>query len=347
MMTRLQFNDEGKVYNNLKIIAKVAPRITPSGNKETRVEVECLACGTHKEVAWSKVKSGHTKSCGCTAEARRKDITGQRFGSLVAIESTGVKKKGSLLWRCKCDCGNTKDVSVSGLGSGQYQSCGCMQHKGSPRDLKGQTFGRLTAIEPVGTNKSRQYLWRCDCSCGNTHTVTGTSLIEGQTKSCGCYAAEVHGKASITHGMSHTPEYQAWKNALYRCTKSSNKKFKDYGGRGIKMCERWSEPLPKGFLNFYEDMGDCNGLTLERVDVNGDYSPDNCVWADVFVQGFNTRMSTSNTSGVTGVCETKDGKWQAYIGYMGRNVHLGYFIKFEDAVSVRKEAELKYHGKNK
>lgn len=291
MMTRLQFNDEGKVYNNLKIIAKVAPRITPSGNKETRVEVECLACGTHKEVAWSKVKSGHTKSCGCTAEARRKDITGQRFGSLVAIESTGVKKKGSLLWRCKCDCGNTKDVSVSGLGSGQYQSCGCMQHKGSPRDLKGQTFGRLTAIEPVGTNKSRQYLWRCDCSCGNTHTVTGTSLIEGQTKSCGCYAAEVHGKASITHGMSHTPE--------------------------------------------------------ERVDVNGDYSPDNCVWADVFVQGFNTRMSTSNTSGVTGVCETKDGKWQAYIGYMGRNVHLGYFIKFEDAVSVRKEAELKYHGKNK
>lgn len=346
-MTRLQFNDEGKVYNNLKIIGKVAPRVISNGNKETRVEVECLACGTHKEVAWSKVKSGHTKSCGCTAEARRKDITGQRFGSLVALESTGVKKKGSFLWRCECDCGNTKDVSVSDLGSGQYKSCGCLQNKGSPKNLQGQVFGRLIAEEPVGKNNSGQYIWRCSCSCGNSHITTGTSLIEGNTKSCGCYATDVCGKASITHGMSHTAEYHAWKNALYRCTKTSNKKYKDYGGRGIKMCERWAEPLPNGFLNFYQDMGNSNGLTLERVDVNGDYSPENCIWADVYVQGFNTRMSPLNTSGVTGVCASNNGMWQAYIGYQGRKLHLGHFASFEDAVSTRKAAEIKYHGKNK
>lgn len=346
-MTRLKFTDEGRVYNKLKIVKQVAPRINSAGNKETRVEVECLACGTHKEVAWSKVKSGHTKSCGCTAESRRKDITNQRFGSLVAIESTGVKKKGSFLWRCKCDCGNTKDVSVSDLGMGKCQSCGCLQNKGTPKDIKGKLFGRLTAEEPVGKNKAGQYIWRCSCSCGNSHTTTGTSLIQGHTKSCGCYATEVCGKAAITHGMSHTAEYQAWKNALYRCTKPSDASYSDYGGRGIKMCSRWSEPLPKGFLNFFEDMGNSNGLTLERVDVNGNYSPENCVWADVYTQGFNTRMHSTNTSGVTGVSELKNGRWQAYINHLGKRIPLGYHDTFESAVLARKAAELRYYGKNK
>lgn len=346
-MTRLQFNDEGKVYNSLKIIRKVAPRITSSGNKETRVEVECLACGTYKEVAWSKVKSGHTKSCGCIAEGRRKDITGTRFGSLVAQFSLNKKKKGSFLWECVCDCGNTKELTVSELNGGGYQSCGCLQNQGSPRDLKGQVFGRLTALESIGKNTAGQYIWSCSCSCGNTHNVTGTNLIEGNTKSCGCYAAEVCGKTSITHGMSHTQEYHAWKNALYRCTKPSNKSYKDYGGRGIKVCARWSEPLPVGFLNFLEDMGSCNDLTLEREDVNGDYCPDNCVWADMYTQGFNTRMHSTNTSGVTGVSQMKDGRWQSYINHMGKRIPLGYYNTFESAVSVRKSAELHYHGKNK
>lgn len=346
-MTRLKFNDEGKIYNNLKIIKEAPSRINSGGNKETRVEVECLVCGTHKEVTWSKVKSGHTKSCGCISEGRRKDIAGQRFGSLVAVQSLNKKKKSSILWVCKCDCGGTKELTVSELVSGSYQSCGCLQHKGTPRDLRGQIFGRLTAIEPIGTNSAGQYIWKCSCGCGNTHQVTGTSLIEGATQSCGCYAKEVCGKSSLTHGMSSAPEYHAWKNALYRCTKSSNKAYKNYGGRGIEMCDRWSEPLPTGFLNFLEDMGSCNGLTLERVDVNGNYSPDNCIWADVYTQGFNTRMHSSNTSGVTGVSELKSGRWQAYINYLGKRIPLGYHDTFESAVSARKSAELQYYGKNK
>lgn len=346
-MTRLKFNDEGKVYNNLKIIKKVEPRITPSGDKETRVEVECLVCGTLKSVAWHKVKKGVTKSCGCVAEGRRKDITGFQYGMLTAKEPTEERKGKGILWKCLCECGQSRQLLVSEFQSGKYTSCGCQPRKGTPKDLKGEIFGRLMAVEPVGKNNAGQYIWKCLCSCGNEHTVTGTALVEGATKSCGCLAKEVCGKASLTHGMSHSPEYHAWKNALYRCTKPFNAAYSDYGGRGIQVCERWSEPLPVGFLNFLEDMGPSNGLTLERVDVNGNYSPENCIWADTYQQGYNTRMHSSNTSGVTGVSELKDGRWQAYINYLGKRYPLGYHNTFEQAVKARQDAELKYYGKLK
>ena len=92
-MTRLKFNDEGKVYNHLKILRQADPKINKAGNKESRVEVECLLCGTLKNMSWSKVKSGWTKTCGCTFFGARKDITGQRFGKLVAVEKSPYNEK--------------------------------------------------------------------------------------------------------------------------------------------------------------------------------------------------------------------------------------------------------------
>jgi len=346
-VAKLKFEDENKVYNNLKIIKKVEPRITPAGNRETRVQVECLVCRSVKEIAWHKVKSGTAKSCGCIAEGRRKNITNLKSGMLTAIKPTEDRKSKSVLWECSCDCGQSRKLSVSEFCSGQYTSCGCQPRKGVYKDLKGKVFGRLTVIEPVGKNKAGQYIWKSFCSCGNEHIVAGTSLIEGQTKSCGCLAKDVKGKASTTHGKSRTPEYHAWKNALYRCTKPNNKKYKDYGGRGIKMCDRWSEPLPSGFLNFLEDMGSCNGLTLERLDVDGDYSPSNCIWTDRYQQSYNTRIQSTNTSGFTGVSQLKDGRWQSYINHKGKRYSLGYYDTLEQAVEVRKNAELKYYGKLK
>lgn len=342
-MTRLKFNDEGKVYNHLKILRQADPKINKAGNKESRVEVECLLCGTLKNMSWSKVKSGWTKTCGCTFFGARKDITSQRFGKLVAVESLHITKSGSVLWKCVCDCGNETNLTVSNLSSGGFQSCGCMQNQGKPLDLRGQVFARLTALEPVGKNNAGQYIWKCLCECGSEHTVAGTALVEGHTKSCGCYARDVAGLATRKHGQSRTPEYGAWKNAVSRCSNTANKQYDCYGGRGIQVCDRWLN----SFERFYEDMGESGGLTLERVNVNGNYEPSNCTWADTYDQAYNTRMFKSNTSGRTGVSETKDGRWQAYIDNKGTRYALGHFKSFESAVAAREAAEIKYHGKTK
>ena len=346
-MAKLKFNDEGVIYNSLKILRQVEPRITKAGNKEARVEAECLLCGKVKNLSWSKVKAGHTKTCGCASFGKRKDLSGQRFGLLTAIESLGVTKNKSVLWKCVCDCGTVKNYTTSTLKG--LNSCGCAQYKGRHLDLVGKRSGRLTAKEPVGKNRAGQYMWKCLCDCGNEHITSGTSLVENTTKSCGCLAKEVCGKSSITHGLSGTPEYGAWKNAVARCNDSRNKKYYDYGGRGISVCDRWVEDAPKGFLNFLEDMGErpSDRMSLDRIDVNGNYCPENCRWIDPYVQAYNTRMFKNNTSGRTGVSETKDGKWQAYITHKNVRKSLGVFATLRQAVNAREQAEILLHGEIK
>ena len=332
----------GDVYGELSVIS-----YSHTGERYSKYyRCEC-SCGKEVVVSKGHLRSGHTKSCGCTHKGHRKDITGTRYGKLVAVSSTGEIKGRSVVWKCLCDCGNEKEVSVSSLSGGGVNSCGCLQHQGSPLDLVNKVFGRLTVTKSIGKNKAGQYIWECQCSCGNIHETTGTSLVQGYTKSCGCYAKEVRGKANTTHGLSHTPEYGAWKNAIARCYNTNNKKYADYGGRGISVCSGWMEEAPLGFLNFMEDMGKSNGLTLERVDVNKGYCPENCIWADVFTQGYNTRMHSSNTSGRTGVSELKSGKWQVYINVKGKRLSLGTYSDFEVAVKTREAAEIKYYGEVK
>lgn len=347
-MVKLVFKDEGKVYNNLKIISKIDPLIRANGDRISRVSAECLCCGTIKEYIWSKIREGRTKSCGCVALGRRRNITGERRGKLVAVASTGIIKKDSVLWDLVCDCGGTHQLTVSQFTSGHTTSCGCLQYQGTPKDLTGLTFGRLTVVKVAEERTgSGNYKWICSCLCGNESTVNSSALVQGTTKSCGCYNIESIKERSTTHGMSKTPEYGAWKNAVRRCSNEKDANWENYGGRGINVCERWNQPAGIGFANFYEDMGPCNGLTLERVDVNLGYSKENCVWEDTYTQGYNTRQLNSNSSGKTGVSENKDGSWQSYINFEGRRYPLGEYQTFEEAKSAREAAEIKYYGKLK
>lgn len=212
------------------------------------------------------------------------DLSGQRFGRLVAQYPfhDGTRWR----WHCQCDCGNTKDVIPPDLKRGMVKSCGCYRREFRKRDLTGQRFGRLTVLGIAEDDmKHHGQRWLCRCDCGNTVIVRSDGLVSGHTKGCGCENAR-----RTTHGKADTKLFKVWTGMKQRCYNPIDHAYKDYGGRGIAVCDEWKND----FGAFYEwavKSGYSDGLTVERKDVNGSYSPDNCCWASRFEQMQNTRKT--------------------------------------------------------
>lgn len=196
-------------------------------------------------------------------------------------------------------------------------------------DITGKRFGKLTVVCRNGRIGS-EAAWKCACECGNTTTVRAYSLKSGTTKSCGCGKGNSGRKMFTTHGMSKTPVYRIWKAMMCRCYQKRNRAYPRYGGRGIDVCDRWHD-----FTNFYSDMGERpSGTSIDRIDNNKGYSPDNCRWATNIEQARNTRRNVSVSYG---------GK-EAYLSELAERAGISYYTLYcrykrmgwniEDAVSL-------------
>ena len=195
------------------------------------------------------------------------------------------------------------------------------------KDLTGQKFGRLTVLSRLKDDKRKEALWLCKCDCGKLVKVYSYTLRIGRTKSCGCWKRDNSKKMFSTHKLSNTRVYKIWAQMKKRCYNPNYSQFELYGGRGISMCNEWKE----NFLSFY-NWSMANGyndkLSIDRIDFNGNYEPNNCKWSTNIEQANNKRnnhfITYNNETHTIAEWERKLG---LYKGAVGSRLSRGWSIE--------------------
>lgn len=165
------------------------------------------------------------------------------------------------------------------------------------KSLVGERFGRLTVISLTDKRVGKDRVWQCKCDCGTVKDIAGRNLKRGFSKSCGCYKQEVFLDMATTHGKSGSKLYHIRKGMIRRTTVPEDERYAYYGAKGVKVCDEWldEEKGLDNFCNWATNNGYEDGLTIERIDYNGNYEPSNCKWATPLEQGSNKSNNVYHT----------------------------------------------------
>lgn len=236
-------------------------------------------------------------------------MIGEKFNSWTVIEESGHDRHNVKQYLCKCVCGNIRKLARYILIKGHSTRCKECYLKSRNTTQIGQSYGHWTVLEQKGQTKRGVLCYECKCTCGRIINVMGQSLRSGQSIMCKTCSSYKRGQRIKTHGLTGTTTYKIWTGIIQRCTNEKDTSFKDYGGRGIKVCNEWLK-----FENFLADMGiRPKGLQIDRINNEGNYEKGNCRWATSKENNNNTRRQKNkiyNTRKSNRFSETKIPQWE-------------------------------------
>lgn len=268
-----------------------------------------------------------------------KIVAGEKIGSLTIVKELPDRSSGNKVWECECDCGTVRNIRADIIKASKDKGCRC------DRLLKaiepGDVFSRLTVIRKLDERQRQQVLWECLCNCGKLTKVTTGNLNNGHTTSCGCYNRERSSLSNTIHGLSKTRIHSIWVGILTRTSNPNSPAYNRYGGRGITVHESF-----RTFEGFYAVMGPSyfEGLTIERIDVNGNYEPGNVRWATYKEQANNKRNNVFVEDPNTGELLTLSLLAERYgisKGTVGSRYRRGY--RGKDLISTKKLIDGREH----
>lgn len=300
----------GKIFGRLKVLYYCG-----KNKRSSNVWVCECECGKIKVIETYALTKGITKSCGCLIreallranEAKntklREQMIGRKFNRLT-VKSIAEPVNNRSQYICECSCGNVITVSGSSLITNNTQSCGCynrdltskriLERAGDFRSsVIGKKFSRLTIIDYDGLTNLGKSKYKCQCDCGSVAIVSYNNLMSGSTVSCGCYARENASIVNRKHGMFGTRIYNIWATIIQRCENPNSENYEYYGGRNISMCPEWRNDF-QIFYDWAMNNGYTEDLTIDRIDNDKGYNPDNCRWATWTVQARNKRKTVLN-----------------------------------------------------